>query len=289
MQMETTCNPSERGEGARNRASKLLVSFAVLACLVTIPAFAGGSSRTEPQTFGSYQVDFDAGPIAITIHGHASTQVVKISEDNIPAGVTVHYSEAGGILHVTASYSGDPKTAAKGTMVGQLTASMPRYEFVHIKTSSGAVSIDNLSTNHLTIQTDSGAVDVVNTNAALKVQSTTGDQKYKQIYGAIDANSTTGNMAIDHTWGVIKFQSHSGSVQAQDVDLAGNSSFRTDTGSIKVGMTYGLSRYRYLFDLRSATGKLRLGDIVRNGGDIRWGEGNIRIAATTGTGSQDFQ
>lgn len=273
---------------AAGSGRRFLVSLGILLCLIAVPTFAGGSSGTAPQTFGSYQVDFDLGPVGLTIQGHASTQVVRVSEQSLPKGITVHYAEQGGILHVTTSTAEGTTVPSKPGAVGRLTVTMPRYEFVHIKTTSGAVSINNLSTDHLTIQTATGGIDVVNTNAALKVQSTTGNQSYTQIYGAIDAGSTTGDMSIAHTWGVVNVKSTGGSVEGQDVNLAGNSTFQTQSGTIKVGLTYGLSQYRYAFDLRSAKGKLQLGDIIRNGGEIRWGEGNIQVSAVTGSGSQYF-
>lgn len=249
-----------------------------------LPVFAGSSGRGATRTFGAYQVDFVSGPVGITIHGHASTQIVAIRTSGMPADIRVHYQMGGGILHVTASLDGSAKTSGKARLV----VSMPRYEFVHIKTTSGSVYVNNLSTNHLTVFTQTGPIDITNTNAALRVGSTTGNQNYKQIYGAIDASSTTGNLSIDHTWGIMKLNSTSGSVNARDVDLAGNSTIRTGSGSINFGFTYGLSRYRYLFDLHSTRGKIRLGQIVSTG-NLKWGEGNIIVTASTDTGSQDFQ
>lgn len=289
MLTDNGCKPDAQPSTGSGYGQKILVSLLVLAFCAAAPVFAGGSSRGEAQTFGSYQTDFSCGPVGITIHGNSNLQVVAVSEQNVPSDIAVHYELRGGILHVTASYKGKPKKKLKPGQAGQITASMPRYEFVHIKTTSGAVAVDNLSTNHLTISTTTGKIHVINTNAALKVASTTGNQRYKQIYGAIDANSTTGNVSIDHSWGVVKLKSKSGSFDGKDINLAGNSTFHTASGSISVALTYGLSRYRYAFDLSSSSGKIKLGDIVRTGGKVRWGDGNIAIDATTGSGSQTFR
>jgi hypothetical protein len=263
--------------------------FSLLLLLSLAPAavFAGSSGATDPKTFGAYQIDLDSGPVGIAIRGHSSTQVVKITEENIPSGIKIRYYESGGILHVTAAYAGKPTSPLTPIRTGRLVASMPRYEFVHIVTTSGNISIDNLSTDHLTIQTATGGIDVVDTNAALTAKSTTGNQSYKQIYGSIDAASTDGNLSVDHSWGTMDLASTTGSLVGRNVAVAGGSSFRTTSGSIKMSLVYGLGRYT--FDIRSASGKLQLGEIVRNSGAIRWGNGNIRITSVSDTGPQDFQ
>lgn len=279
----TKVQPCHSNGGFLRRLSLSLV----LLLIAALPAvFAGGSSKGEPQTFGAYQIDLDSGPVGITIKGHSATQVVTISEENIPSDIDIHYTESGGILHVKATYTGETKATDSSKPVGNLVATMPRYEFVHIVTTSGDVSIDNLSTDHLTIQTAAGSIKVVNTNAALKAKSTTGDQSYTQIYGSIDAASTDGNLAVDHTWGTMKLASKSGSLLGKSVAVAGNSSYNTTSGSIEMGLVYGLGRYT--FDIRSKSGQLKLGNIDQTG-EIRWGRGNIRITSVSETGAQNFQ
>jgi len=270
------------------RKSLTKISFTVLlfsAVSLTV-AFAGGSSKGDPQTFGAYQIDLDSGPVGITVQGHSATQVVTVSEENIPSDIEIHYTEGGGILHVTATYANGAKATDPSTPTARLVATMPRYEFVHITTTSGEVSIDNLSTDHLTIQTGTGAIKVVNTNAALKAQSTSGAQSYTQIYGSIDAASTGGSLLVDNTWGTMKLASTTGSLVGKNIAVAGDSSFHTTSGTITMGLTYGLSRYT--FDIRSTSGNLKLGDIAQTGA-IRWGNGNIRITSVSETGTQDFQ
>ncbi len=318
----TTVNDDRSDTAARITFGRIeILRFAAIAVifliLSAVSAFAGGSSKGDPRTFGAYQIELDAGPVAVTIQGHSATQIVTISEEGIPSDIDVQYTESGGILHVKATYrngtppgdklvdagstSGDSTrtdsvqatsssdkstTASTSIKAGTIVATMPRYEFVHIKTTSGSVSIDNLSTDHLTIATKTGGIHVTNTNAALKADSTLGDQDYEQIYGAIDASSTSGNVSVAHTWGTMKLSSRSGSFVGDNVALAGNSSFRTSSGSIKINLLYGLGRYS--FDLKSASGSLRLGQISRTG-DIRWGSGNITVTGVTDSGAQDFQ
>lgn len=277
--------------------SKLLYTAFALTFLITLSAYAGGSNSGDPRTFAAYRLELNCGPVKVAIQGHSATEVVTVAEKNIPPDVSIEYSKRGGILHVTAvvkesaEQTSTASTSSSSNVTapaetGEIVATMPRYEFVDIKSSSGDVSIDNLSTNHLTVETGSGAIHITNTNAALKAQSTSGNQSYEQIYGAIKASSTTGNVKISNTWGTMALNSQSGSFVGTKVDLAGSSSFRTDSGSIKMGLTYGLSRYT--FDLESSGGTLKLGDIVRND-SIRWGRGNIRVTGVTKSGEQDFQ
>lgn len=263
----------------------ILLGASLLLVGVSATAFAGGATTSDPRTFGAYQIDVDTGPVGIQIQGHASTQVVRITEEDIPSDVAIHYDEQGGILHVTAGYVNSKKAKALPAKA-KIYATMPRYEFVHIKTSSGPVTIDNLSTDHLSVQTKTGNIHVTNTNAALKAASTTGNQVYNQIYGALILTSTTGNMSFANTWGTMKLRSQAGSFSGSKVALAGNSSFRTSSGSIKIYLDYGLGRYT--FDMRSTGGKLRLGQIARTH-RIQWGNGNISVSSITGSGAQDFQ
>lgn len=250
---------------------------ALLLLATALKVMAGGADPPPSRTFGAYEVDFDCGAVGVTIHGHASLQSVRIAESNLPAGERIHYAQRGGILHVTASGRGG----------GTLMVTMPRYEFVHIRTTSGAVSIDNLSTDHLSVQTGAGDIDITNTNAALKVESTSGSQRLDQIYGAISATSTSGDVAVSNTWGIMKLVTQTGNLTGTEVNIAGASSFETSSGAINVGLKYGLSSARYRFALRSASGDIRLGDIERTG-SLTWGSGSIAITARSASGSEEF-
>lgn len=250
----------------------------LLVLVAAATAFAGGADSPGTRTFGAYEVDFDCGAVGVTIKGHASDQSVTITESGIAANETVHYDETGGKLHV----------AVSGTGGGTLTVTMPRYEFVHITTTSGPVSIDNLSTDHLSVQSGAGDIAITNTNAALSVKSTTGNQRLDQIYGAINATTTNGNISVSNTWGIMKLVTKSGSLTGAKVDIAGPSSFETTSGAISVALAYGLSRARYRFLLRSGSGTIRLGDIERTG-TLHWGEGRIAITATSASGNEEFR
>lgn len=282
---ETPDETLPRLHAGRCNLLSLLIGAGFLLVAVAAPAVAGGATTTTPRAFGAYQIDVDTGPVGIRIQGHASAQSVHVSERDVPPDVAIHYDEHGGILHITAGYvnsKADKHPLAKA----EIYATMPRYEFVHIKTSSGDVRIDNLSTDHLTIQTKTGKIHVTNTNAALHAESTTGNQVYNQIYGALNLTSTSGNMSFANTWGTMKLRSKSGSFSGKKVALAGNSSFRTSSGSVKIFLDYGLGRYT--FDMKSASGKLKLGEIAHTH-SIRWGRGNISVSSITGSGAQDFQ
>lgn len=263
------------GTGGVIRAA-LLSGLLLLGVGATL--FAGGADPPVSRTFGAYEVDFDCGAVGVAIHGHSSEQSVTITASGIPAGENVRYEETGGILHVTASGAGG----------GTLVVTMPRYEFVHIKTTSGPITIDNLSTDHLSVQSETGDVGITNTNAALSVKSTTGNQRLDQIYGAINATSTSGDVAVSNTWGIMKLVSQSGSLKGTKVDIAGPSSFETGSGAIDVALAYGLSSARYSFVLQSKSGAIKLGDIERTG-SLHWGSGNITITASSATGNEEFR
>lgn len=274
-----------RSHAGHKNLLRILLCASLFLAGVSVSSFAGGTTTSDPQTFGAYQIDVDTGPIGVQIQGHSSAQVVRITEENVPPGIAIRFDEQGGVLHVTVAYT-DPRTKNALTSNAKIYATMPRYEFVHIKTTSGPVKIDNLSTDHLSIQTQTGDIKVTNTNAALKAASTTGNQTYNQIYGALNLTSTAGNMSFANTWGTMKLRSRTGSFSGSKIALAGNSSFRTSSGSIKFYLDYGLGRYT--FDMESESGKLKLGQIDGLH-SIRWGRGNIAVSSRTGSGAQDFQ
>jgi len=272
-----------------------LVAVSVLFVLPVFAVFAGGSTNDVTLSYGAYQTDFDTGRVAVDIRGRSDTQVVTLREEGIPAGISVNAAEQGGILTVTATADPQAPASAKSASTstqtapatGRIYVTMPRYEFVHIKTDTAPVTIDNLSTEHLTIHTHSGNIDVTNTNAALHAQSTTGNQDYNQIYGAIDATSTTGSVQAAGTWGVMNLKSTTGSLAGKDLAIAGNSSFSTTTGAIRLVLAYAYSRYT--FDLRSTpTGKIQLGS-VSGVGDLHWGYGAIHVVGATEGGVEDIQ
>ena len=257
-----------------------LFSLLLLTAFEPAMVFAGGSGAADPRTFGAYQVDLDCGPVGITIQGHSSTQVVKVREENIPPEIRIRYSESGGILHVAVASTGKPESPVTPVRTARLVVSMPRYEFVHIVTTSGDVSIDNLSTDHLTIQTATGGIDVVDTNAALTAKSTTGNQRYTQIYGSIDAASIDGDLAVDHTWGTMNLSSATGSLAGRNVAVAGGSSFRTTSGSIKMSLAYGLGRYTFDGNIVTTSGDVSIDNLSTDHLTIQTATGGIDVVDT---------
>ncbi len=258
------------------------IPIAVLALAAVAPVSADPITSTPHTIYGSYQTDVQAGPVNVIIEGHDIDYIVA-SASQLAPGISASYTLEGGVLRVVATADASYK---QGTDAGTITLSLPRYEFLTVENGDGNLSINNLSTEKLSVATTGGNITVTNTNAALKAASTTGSQTYRQIFGVINAQSTGGSIEVDGESGLLTLASQSGALSGKGIWLQGDAAFTTTTGPISMTFENGLDTFH--FNLTSTTGALSVGNLTGKQ-SLSWGDGGVTITGTSTTGAQSYE
>ena len=259
-----------------------ILSAATL-CMLLIPSllFARSAGDRQIQLGRPYAISVHGGPLTVKIIGGNSTDHVSMVEHALPDSVTVTYSDVAGKLTVNVHA---PATAAVDG--SDLELKMPRYEFVAVANTTGPITVDNMSTEHLTLNTSSGYIDVQGSNGRIDVTSTTGSQSYRNIFGALNVESTDGSITVDHEVGLMNIKSGSGAISGTNIMLQTTSSLVTESGNISMSLWNNL--YSCTFHLSSASGEIRLGQL-HGRKTLDWGHGRVAITGTTTAGSIDIQ
>jgi hypothetical protein len=264
--------------------------------LIPGSAFARNGSDGHAIDFGRpYKLTVDSGPVAVKISGR-NTANVRMTESGIPAVYKVKYTEAGGVLRITVETSDSttpntsadkpPAAKAPAAVPGEIILTVPRYEFIYAKATTGNIHVDNMSTEHLTLETAGGGIAVSGTNAVLVATSDTGSQDYRHIYGSITATSHSGAISVDHEVGLMHLTTESGTIKGTNILLQTTSSFMARSGTISVSLWNNLHGCK--FQLSSESGSLRVGQLKRSG-TLDWGDGSVLITGKSTSGSLDFQ
>ena len=263
-----------------------IVTAATL-CMLLIPSllFARSAGDRRIQLGQPYAISVHGGPLTVKIIGGNSTDHVSMVEHALPDSVTVTYNDVAGKLTVNVQA---PATAAATAAVdgSDIELKMPRYEFVAVANTTGPITVDNMSTEHLTLNTSSGYIDVQGSNGRIDVASTTGNQSYRNIFGALNVKSTGGSITVDHEVGLVNLKSGSGAISGTNIMLQTTSSFVTESGNITMSLWNNL--YGCTFHLSSADGQIKLGQL-HGKNSLDWGHGSVAINGTTTTGSIDIQ
>jgi hypothetical protein len=166
---------------------------------------------------GSLAVDGTAGATQIVASGTACT-----SEDDFLPRMTLTLRKAGSELHI------DARIPEKTVMFGFFSArldfgvTLPPGLPVVIEDGSGAIRVAN--TGALTIEDDSGSIEVRNVRGSLKIDDDS---------GSIDIDTVAGNVTIDDDSGELSIRNVTGNVDISD-----------DSGAITVARVEGSLRIR---------------------------------------------
>ena len=215
--------------------------------------------------------------------------------------VEVHHEKRGGELLVWVEWK--TKRISWHGVSPRMVFQVPYEIDLDIETSTGSLTVEGCegekgiytSTGSITVTDSNGDIRAVSSTGSheyedvtgdMRIESSTGSQRYRDTQGFIQAESTTGGITISRHRGALDLRSSTGSQEGEDILLTGDSSFHTSTGSIDFDFRNALESFS--FDLRSSTGRIRVGDTDARG-QLRFGNGSIEITATSSTGSQSYR
>lgn len=206
-----------------------------------------GISRVVLHTdSGWLKVDGTAGATQIVATGTACTS----DEDFLPR-MTLTLRKSGSDLHITTEIP--DRTVIFGFFSARLDlgVTLPAGMPVVIEDDSGWIKVSN--TGALTIDDDSGAIEVRNVNGNLTIHDDS---------GAIDINTVTGNVVVEDDSGELNIKNVTGSVEIED-----------DSGAIVVANVSGSLRIR-----NDDSGSIAVQNIKRDVTIDDDGSGGIEVA-----------
>jgi hypothetical protein len=210
-----------------------------------------GISRVVLHTAsGALKVDGTAGVTQIVATGTACTS----DEDFLPR-MTLTMRKSGSDLHITTEIP--DRTVLFGFFSARLDlgVTLPAGMPVVIEDDSGWIKVAN--TGALTIDDDSGSIEVRNINGNLTIHDDS---------GSIDINTVTGNVVVEDDSGELTIKNVTGSVEIED-----------DSGAIAVANVTGSLRIR-----NDDSGSILVQNIKRDVLIDEDGSGGIEVADVGG-------
>ena len=227
---------------------------------------AAGVSRVVLHTdSGSLKVDGVPGAAQIVAAGTACTS----DEDFLPR-MTLTLRKSGSDLHITTEIP--DRTVIFGFFSARLdlAVSLPAGLPVVIEDDSGWIKVAN--TGALTIDDDSGAIEVRNVSGNLTIHDDS---------GGIDINGVTGNVVVEDDSGELAIRNVTGSVEIED-----------DSGAIIVANVSGSLRIRNddsgSITVQNVKRDVTIDDDGSGGIDVADIGGNFTVGHKGSSGSIDY-
>ena len=171
------------------------------------------------------------------------------------------------------------------------------FENVSLNVNTGNIGWSASVSDTLRIETDTGNVTLSNTTlGSLKLETDTGNVKMQNIKatGLFDIETDTGDQTFINVLSAgLKTEADTGDIKLTDTVISGNLDIETSTGDVKftradaanlyietsTGDVKGSLRTGKIFTAKSSTGKERVPQNDRNGGDcrIKCSTGDINI------------
>jgi hypothetical protein len=151
--------------------------------------------------------------------------------------------------------------------------------------SSGSIDINNVKGN-VSAQTSSGSISVSDVTGNVEVKATSGSINTNNIQGDLRGNTSSGSIQLNNIKGSLTLGSSSGSQSGNSIQLTGNSSFQSSSGSIHMQLTNDASELS--FSLRASSGGLNAKGI-KGSHELDIEKGSIKITGNSSSGSQTYQ
>jgi hypothetical protein len=208
-----------------------LASLAAVAVLVSAPAYAGWMDEDDCRyTAGRRAVTPAAGITRVVIHAESgsltvdgtpgATQVVAsgtacTSDEDFLSRITLKLSKSGSDLHV------DVEIPEKSVIFGFFSArldlgvTLPAGLPVVIDDGSGSMRVSN--TGALTIDDDSGSIEVRNVRGALTIHDDSGAIAIDTVNGNVVVEDDSGELTIRNVTGNVEIEDDSGAITVANV------------------------------------------------------------------------
>jgi DUF4097 and DUF4098 domain-containing protein YvlB len=187
-------------------------------------------------------------------------------------------SVSGGLLIEGVEGNASLSSVSGSVNVSQVAGSL------NVSTVSGSLDIKKVQ-GQTKASTVSGSLSASYINNGLSVSTTSGSINIDNVNGDVDSQSTSGSIRMNSVKGVIKAKTVSGGINGEGVMLAGQSSFSTMSGSVRMQLSN--TPESLSFDLKSFSGKLNAKGIIGKERLIIE-KGNIMVKGETFSGSQSY-
>ena len=167
----------------------------------------------------------------------------------------------------------------------RLIFKVPKTIDLDLGTSTGSIRVDGCQ-GPKRLDTSTGSIFVGGSDGSIESHSSTGRQEFENVDGRIKAESSTGSLSLRDVTGAFDLHSSTGTHEGWNIQVTGDSSFRTSTGSIRLDFVNELAEFN--FDLDTSTGRLKVGS-TESKGSLKYGNGKIRIYGRSSTGSQSYE
>jgi hypothetical protein len=287
--------------------------------------FAFGGTETEIQRRFAYTgvqtlIVENAAGFTVKIKGSSSETLEADIRAPKKQGIVVKHEKLGSTLRVWVEWPNGnirlgftplemefqvPRTinADVETSSGNVDLSDIRGDTVRIATSSGNITVKQVTARYLLqstsgnqwlmdssgdkqLKSSSGSITVLRSDGNIMSRSSSGDHKYEKIRGTLEAESTSGDIDFADLEGALRLLTSTGRQTGRNIAVAGDSSFRSTSGSIDVDFNVALEGLA--FDLEASSGKLIVGTAESEDQLLIEG-GDIRITGRTISGDQSFR
>lgn len=276
-----------------------LALVAAVAAVVSGPAAADELLGSSAKFAGITELVVEFSSVEIEARTGGTSLVLE--RVGVPGSIVIELERQGNTLRVVQRREWIPLPVRNP---GKVIISVPDGTVARLSTTSGGVSLEGLSAKALVISTTSGGAEISGCEGKLEVSATSGSVSIRRHDGSFELASTSGHIGLDSVKGsgVVKTtsggatldrvegrlacQATSGSIDGRELELTGDSSFSTTSGSIDLGLQNTAKDLR--FELSATSGALLAGD-WRGSRLLGAGSGPILVAGSSTSGSQTYR
>jgi hypothetical protein len=266
-----------------------IVRTCVFLLMPALALASGGSEKARVDTFsyegvGRVEVqNAEIYSIAVTgVPGSELNAEVRAPEHT---RVGIEHRRVGGTVFIRAYRKGGFLWFGGSGGPHNLVLRIPDSAELDLRTNTGSIEVAQVEgTKYL--ETDTGRIDLRGSSGDAETKTNTGSHTYTDMVGDLVARSGTGSIHLVNVRGTMDLGTKTGSIEGREVFLTHDSSFSTNTGSIRLELDQRTARMG--FDLRTDTGSLSVDDLTARG-KLVTGEGSPQVRAETDTGSIHIQ
>lgn len=150
--------------------------------------------------------------------------------------------------------------------------------------SSGSIKMEDIKGN-VTTTCSSGSQNIKLIAGNVKATASSGSLNISQIKGNVTAKASSGSIKLRDIEGALKVNTSSGGQYGENISLTGNSSFKSSSGGIKMGLTNATEELS--FNLTASSGGLQAKG-TNGKKKLKIDKGVILITGVSSSGGQKY-
>ncbi|MBN2509146.1 MAG: DUF4097 family beta strand repeat protein [Spirochaetales bacterium] len=191
----------------------------------------------------------------------------------------VLFSDSAGPHRVVLNLPPSVRISCTGNTGAQHIASISAP--IDLRSDTGSITALDC-TGEIRLHSDTGSIRVEESEGTFNLTSNTGRLSLLGSSGWFFMKSDTGSIDLEGVLGTVSVRTDTGGIRAGRLLLNGDSSFRSDTGSITLNLDNAVTDLRVRAN--SDTGRIRLYE-TRGRSPQVWGKGFLEVDIATDTGS----